>query len=190
MVKRKGRLLVCLFFILNVFTVGCLAGDNSYVQQLQQLAGEGDGESQFALALLYQHGEQGVKRDSERAFFWFLQAGQSGIPAACLYLGIKLENGSGVAGDPQAAGHWYCCAATRGWAMAQFFLAELYSKGKGRSQDKPRALAWYGLAEEQGYPAAKEAMAQLTDGMNDADMEKAASIRSEIQDFRAECPEL
>lgn len=178
-----------MFFILNIFPGGCLAGDDSYVPQLLQLAGQGDGESQFALALLYEHGEQGIKRDSERALFWFLQAGQSGIPAACLYLGIKLENGSGVASDPEAAGHWYCCAATRGWAMAQFFLAELYRKGKGRVQDKPRALAWYGLAEEQWYPGAKEAMAQLTDGMNDADLEEAASIRSEIQDLRMACPE-
>jgi len=190
MVNCMGRWLLCLFFILIVFTDGCLADDDSYVHQLQKLAGQGDGESQFALALLYEHGEQGVVRDSEKALFWFLQAGQSGIPAACLYLGIKLENGSGVAGDPVTAGHWYCCAASKGWAMAQFFLAELYSKGKGGVQDKPRALIWYGLAEEQGYPGAKEAMAQLTDGMNNADLEKAASIRSEIQDFRMACPEL
>ena len=190
MMNFIGRRLLFLALFMLVFADICLADDDSYVHQLQKLAGQGDGESQFALALLYEHGEQGVMRDSEKALFWFLQAGQSGIPAACLYLGIKLENGSGVAGDPGAAGHWYCCAASKGWAMAQFFLAELYGKGKGRVQDKPRALAWYGLAEEQGYPGAKEAMAQLTGGMSNADLEKGASIRSEIRDFRAECPEL
>lgn len=165
----------------------CLAGDDPYVQQLRELSAQGDGESQFALALLHEYGEQGVARDPEQALSWFLQAGKAGIPAACLYLGIKYENGSGVVRDPAASGRWYCCAAQKGWAMAQFFLAELYRKGKGVREDKFLALAWYGLAEEQGYPGAKEAMVQLTGEMDEADREKAASIRSGLRQSRVDC---
>ena len=62
--------------------------------------------------------------------------------------------------------------------MAQFFLAVLYKKGKGGMRDNCLALAWYGLAEEQGYPGAKEAMMQVMQEMNEADREKAASLRS------------
>ncbi|MEK6201110.1 MAG: sel1 repeat family protein [Desulfobulbaceae bacterium] len=175
---------------MSAFPDFCFAGTDSYVPQLQELAAQGDGESQFALAMLHEYGDQGVDRDPEKALSLFLQAGKSGIPAACLYLGIKYENGSNVVRDPAAAVHWYCCAAKEGWGMAQFFLAELYRKGKGVTLDNSLALAWYGLAEEQGYPGAKEAKTQLSGEMNDADKQRAASICSELQNSRGECPQL
>ncbi len=175
-----GKCLLWLMLVLSVFAGECLAGDDPYVLQLQKLASQGDNESRFALALLYEYGEQGVARDPEKAVALFLQAGKAGIPAACLYLGIKYENGSGVVRDPVVAGNWYGCAARKGWAMAQFFLAELYKKGKGVKQDNCLALAWYGLAEEQGYPGAKEAMTQLMQEMNEADREKAVSLRPRL----------
>jgi hypothetical protein len=173
-----GKFLLWLMLILSVLAEDCLAGDDPYVLQLQELAGQGDDESRFALALLYEYGEQGVARDPEKAVALFLQAGQAGMPAACLYLGIKYENGSGVVRDPAAAGHWYGCAARKGWAMAQFFLAELYRNGKGVRRDYSLALAWYGLAEEQGYPGAKEAVTQLGQEVSDAEQERAASLRA------------
>ncbi len=173
-----GKCLLWLILVLSVFAEDCLAGDDPYVLQLQEFASKGDDESRLALALLYEYGEQGVARDPEKAVALFLQAGEVGIPVACLYLGIKYENGSGVVRDPAVAGNWYGCAARKGWAMAQFFLAELYEKGKGVRQDNCLALAWYGLAEEQGYPGAKEAMTLLRQEMNKADQERAVSLRS------------
>lgn len=183
MTRRLWWVMVALIAL----TESCLAGDAPYVQQLQELAAQGDGEAQFALALLHEYGEQGVARDPEQALSWFLQAGKAEIPGACLYLGIKYENGSHVVKNPAAAAHWYCCAAKKGWAMAQFFLAELYRKGKGVRGDNSLALAWYGLAEEQGYPGAKEAMVQLTGEMRDQEREKAASIRSGLRQSRVDC---
>ncbi len=168
----------------------CLAGDDPYVQQLQDLAGQGDGESQFALALLYEYGEQGVAPDPEKAVACFLQAGEARIPAACLYLGIKYENGSGVVRNLTTAGSWYCCAAQKGWAMAQLFLAELYRKGKGVKKDNFLALAWYGLAEEQGYPGAKEAMALLTREMSEAERKKVDSLRVGLRNSKVDCSRL
>jgi TPR repeat protein len=173
-----GKFLLWSMLILSVLTKDCLAGDDPYVLQLQELAGQGDDESRFALALLYEYGDQGVVRDPEKAAALFLQAGQAGMPAACLYLGIKYENGSGVARDPVAAGNWYGCAARQEWAMAQFFLAELYEKGNGVRLDNCLALAWYSLAAEQGYPGANEAMVQLSQEMSEADRERTASLRS------------
>ncbi len=178
--------LLCLLLLLSPFTAVGLAANDLYVKQLLQLAEQGDGEAQFALALLYEYGEQGLDRDPEKALSWFLQAGKSGIPAACLYLGIKFENGSGAIRDPGAAAQWYCCAARKGWAMAQFLLAELYRRGKGVAADPSRALAWYGLAAEQVYPGAQEAMQQLAEKMN-ADREKAAAISPAIQESSLDC---
>ena len=86
-----GKCLLWLMLVLSVFAEDCLAGDDPYVLQLQQLAGQGDDESRFALALLYEYGEQGVARDPEKAVALFLQAGQAGIPAACLYLASNMK---------------------------------------------------------------------------------------------------
>lgn len=182
-----GRCLWLLILVLFICTNTCRADDEGYVRQIQELAGDGDSESQFALALLYEYGEQGVPRDPEKALSWFLQAGKYGVPAACLYLGIKYENGSGVERNLVAAGRWYCCAATQGWAMAQFFLAELYKKGRGVRQDNSSAFAWYGLAAEQDYPGAKEAIAQLTPTMSEADLNKGISLRSGLLDTKGDC---
>jgi len=187
MVNIIRQWLLCWLLLLSPFTAVGLADNDLYVKQLLQLADQGDGEAQLALALLYEYGEQGLARDPEKALSWFLQAGKSGIPAACLYLGIKFENGSGALRNPGAAAQWYCCAARKGWAMAQFLLAELYRQGKGVAADHCRALAWYGLAAEQGYPGAQEAVQQLTEKMNDADREKAAAISSAIEESALDC---
>ena len=178
------KCLLWLMLFASVFVGRSLAAEDPYVSQLQDLAVQGDNEARFALALLYEYGGQGVVRDPEKAVALFLQAGKVGIPAACLYLGIKYENGSGVVRDLAEAGNWYGCAARKGWAMAQFFLAELYRKGKGVRPDNCLALAWYGLAEEQGYPGAREAMTQLMQEMNEADRAKAASLRSSLLTYR------
>lgn len=180
-----GKLLLLILVLVAPVHV-CAAYESSYVQQLRGLAVQGDGESQFALALLYEHGDQGVTRDPEQAAALFLKAGKAGIAGACLYLGIKYENGSGVVKNQAEAARWYCCAATKNWAMAQFFLAGLYEKGKGVDKDKIKALAWYGLAEEQGYPGAREAMTRLTDEMSAAEREETVRLRSHHQ-FTENC---
>jgi hypothetical protein len=179
--RRLSRLPgLWLLLLLSVFVESCPADEEPYVNRIEKLAGQGDNEARFALALLYEYGEQGVARNPEKAVVLFLQAGKAGMPAACLYLGIKYENGCGVVRDPVAAANWYRCAAGKGWAMAQYFLAGLYKKGKGVRQDDCLALAWYGLAEEQGYPGAKESMALLMQEMSEVDREKAVSLRSGI----------
>jgi TPR repeat protein len=178
--------LLLLIMVLVAPVHACAAYETSYVQQLRGLAVQGDGESQFALALLYEHGEQGVIRDPEQAAALFLQAGKAGIAGACLYLGIKFEHGNGIIQNQAEAARWYCCAATKDWAMAQFLLAGLYEKGKGVDKDRIKALAWYGLAEEQGYPGAREAITRITDEMSTAEREGAAQLRTRPQ-FTENC---
>jgi len=169
-----------LILLLLSFAHVCAADESGYVQQLQKLAEQGNGESQFALALFYEHGEEGLPRDREKAFTLFLQAGKAGIPAACLYLGIKYENGSGVTRNLTETAHWYCCAATKNWGMAQFLLAGLYAKGRGVEKNKIKALAWYELANEQGYPAARESILQISAEMNAEQIKKAQQLRTEL----------
>lgn len=188
-------MVLALLSLLTVFACpgapcGVAGADPSFVNQLQALARQGDGEAQLALALLYEHGEQGLERNLEKALALFQQSAQAGLPAACLYLGLKYENGSGVAQDSQEAARWYCCAARKGWAMAQFFLAALYEKGKGVGKDRITALAWYGLAAEQGYPGAEEARKYLFNTMSEDGQKRAIDFRSRFHHIATDCTQL
>lgn len=163
-----------------------LAADDAYVVQLETLAAQGDGEANFALALLYEYGEQGVERNPRTAFAYLQKAGDARVTAACLYLGLKYENGGEAPRDLVAARRWYCRAARDGWAMAQFFLATLYEQGKGGGRDTIQALAWYELAARQGYPGAAEAAARLKQAMSPAEMKKAKELQQGL--VEADCP--
>lgn len=128
----------------------------SFLSEVKQFAEAGDGESQFALALLYEYGNEEVERDQKQSKIWFEKAGRANVAGACLYLGIKYENGNGVDQDYDKAARWYDCAARQDWPAAQFFLSRLYREGKGVVQNQIMALAWLGLAAEQGYPGSEE----------------------------------
>ncbi len=187
MVRMMIFLTVCSCFCAHY----CLAEENPpFVKQIQELAGQGDGEAQLALALMYEYGEQGLEQDQEKALTLFQQSAQAGLSAACLYLGIKYDNGSGVGQDAVAAARWYCCAARKGWAMAQFFLAALYEKGKGVGKDRITAFAWYGLAAEQGYPGAEEARNRLSAGLTKREIKKAVTISEKFQVDAVDCSRL
>lgn len=178
---------VCLAALLLAALHGtCPAEEENYVHQLEELIAKGDGEALFAMAMLYEYGEQGVERSPHKAFDLLQQAGKAQVTAACLYLGIKYENGGDTPRDLVAARRWYCRAAKEGWAMAQFFLAGLYEKGKGGEQDITQALAWYMLAAKQGYPGAEEAVIRLQRELTPLEVKKAIKLRDSL--LLVECP--
>ncbi len=146
------------FFYLIGVPFSCSAG---YLEDIQELALGGDPEAQLTLALLYEYGGEGVDRDTDMSFFWLEKAGMSCLPCACLYLGIKYENGSGVSRDLSKAVMFYRCAARQDWPAAQFFLGRLLAAGKGAKQDSLQALALFSLAAEHAYPGAEEAYSEL-----------------------------
>lgn len=130
-------LLYCSLGITILFPQKSDAGD-SYLSDVTKFAEAGDAESQFALALLYEYGGEGVVRNQEQAKIWFEKAGLAEIAGACLYLGIKFENGNGVKQDYQEAVYWYDCAVRQDWPAAHFFLPVCIEKGK----ECNRAMSW------------------------------------------------
>ncbi|MBU0961999.1 MAG: sel1 repeat family protein [Proteobacteria bacterium] len=149
------------FLLMALFPLQTLGAEDSYISEVRIFADAGDSESQFALALLYEYGGEGIMRDQEQSLIWFEKAGRADVAGACLYLGIKFENGSGVKQDYNKAARWYECAARQDWPAAQFFLARLYREGKGVQQSIIMALAWLGLAAEQAYPDSEEEYTKL-----------------------------
>lgn len=157
---------LCLLFL----CAAPLAAETSYEADIRKAAQAGDGESQYALALLHEYGGETVHRNPELAVHWLEKAGQKKVAGACLYLGLKYENGNGVKQDYARALCWYLCAAKQDWPMAQFFLAGFYEQGKGVDASPFTALAWLGLAREHGYPKAGDEFSRLQKetGSNDS----------------------
>ena len=134
------------------------------------MAGQGDAEAQYALALLYEYGSQTTGRDKQKSLHLLHQSAEQRVAGACLYLGLKYEHGNGLALDNEKAICYYLCAAQQNWPMAQFFLADFYAKGKGVEKSVLNALAWLGLAREYGYPKANAVFLELQkqSGANDS----------------------
>jgi len=149
-----------------------LASDISYEEDVIAAAKSGDPQSQFALALLYEHGAAIVDRDPSKAIEWFEKAGRKKVEGACLYLGLKYEYGNRVKKDLKKAACWYECAARKDWPAAQFFLASMYEKGKGVRRSSFDALVWFGLAAEYGYPGAQAEFDRITSDTSFKDMDR------------------
>ena len=112
----------------------------------------------------------GVKRDTNGAQTWLLQANDGGVPEAALALG-DLSARTPASRDKDAnariverAVSWYEVAARAGVPSAQFKLANAYFAGAGIARDPAQALAWYGRAAQQGLPEAENAFGVMLMG--------------------------
>lgn len=113
------------------------------------------------LANIFDHGQEGITVDHQRAARYCLQAAEHGSTQAQRQMGNRYLDGSGVSPDAAAAAKWYLAAASSGDAKAQSSLAELYATGKGVSKDVAVARYWYGRAAEQEALEGELGMAAL-----------------------------
>ena len=75
--------------------------------ELEKLAQDGDTEAQYQLAIRYETGAYGQKKDSASALAWFKKAAERGHVLAMRSLAQIYAKGiEGVAADPQAAQFW------------------------------------------------------------------------------------
>ena len=88
----------------------------------RQAAELGYAEAQCSLGALYMNG-QGVDKDQEAAFQWFLKAARQGHSGAQCNLGLMYQFGQGVKRDLKEAADWYRKAADRGHSKAENGLA-------------------------------------------------------------------
>ena len=120
-------------------------------------AGEGDPQSQFALATVYADGDTvaGMAPDYAQALTWYRKAADQGHAAAQFNLGIFYASGRGVPRDLAEAARWWQPAASQGHVEAQFNLGLLCAQGSGVDLDLREAAKWWDLAAKQGYAAAQ-----------------------------------
>ena len=124
------------------------------------LAGQGVGEAQFYLGLMYDSG-LGVKKDLVQAFEYYHAAATGGHPGAQHNLAVAYASGEGVEVNPVQALRWWRSAARQGNADAQYNLGIVYAVGKlGVARDLGLAKKWWRKAAISG-----DAMAQYNLGI-------------------------
>lgn len=124
------------------------------LRSLKILAENGDARAQFALAFMYDKGED-VTQDYAAAAKWYRGAARQGIAFAQYRLGQLYERGQGVSQDHQQAVGWYRKAAEQGFARAQYKLGDSYAHGLGVHQDHKESANWFRRAAERGYADAQ-----------------------------------
>ncbi len=113
--------------------------------------------------------ELGVKTESDafdeisnvKAFGFYKQAAENGLPAAMFRLARMYDRGKGAPRDLEEAANWYKKAAEGGHVGAMASLGTLYEFGQGVEKNLVLALLNYRLAAEAGDRNAMTSLAYL-----------------------------
>ena len=97
---------------------------------------------------------RGVKKDSKKAYKYFLDAAKYKDEYAETYLGLFYDKGIAVNKNYEIAYQWYYKAAIKGNAFAQYSLGVLYSEGNGVIKDYNKAFIWFQKSAENDYVGA------------------------------------
>lgn len=128
----------------------------NHIDELRAKATRGDAQAQCELGVMYRDGN-GVKRNYDTAFWWFLKASERGSVEAQYQAGEMYWAGQGTMQDYGEALKHYRKAAEQGSVNAQRKLGEMYTRGVGVEYDANEARKWYRKAAEQGNEYAQEA---------------------------------
>lgn len=98
---------VKLLNLLESFGLHVEEGFYQRLPELDKLAQDGDAEAQYQLAVRYESGGYGMKKNAEKALYWFKQAANNGHLLAMKSLAHIYRDGlDGVAADQKVAGFW------------------------------------------------------------------------------------
>ncbi|MDR5728543.1 MAG: tetratricopeptide repeat protein [Terriglobia bacterium] len=112
-------------------------------EKTRYYAGFADAEQQ--LGVLYLNGE-GVQKDSNKAFYWFMKGARDGNRDSEDSLGYAYLSGEGTAQDKAQAFKWFLASANHGNANAQYMTGRAYYLGEGTARDDLLALSWLGMS--------------------------------------------
>jgi len=125
-------------------------GDVAALAHLRSAAEDGDAESQYHLALLYEDGK-GVIRDDAQCALWIRKAADQDHQGAQVRLIWLYEKGKCVPRDLALAAGWARRVAENGESAGQAALATDYYYGRGVQQDYVQAVKWYTVLKAGGH---------------------------------------
>ncbi len=132
------------------------------IEELKQLAQQGNIEAQFRLGLLHASSTQYTPLDYTQAAHWIERAAQQQHVGAQSTLGWLYANGFGVPQDDAEAGRWYLRAAEQGSAKDQYMVATMYRWGRyGVEKDLQKMLDGYQASAQQHFANAQYALGKL-----------------------------
>ncbi|MCB9974661.1 MAG: sel1 repeat family protein [Rhodospirillales bacterium] len=114
-----------------------------------------DPKELFSLAMVFETGKNGQKRDMIEAARLYRLAAQQGYAPAQYKVATFYEEGEGVYRNYDEAARWYGKAADQDYTIAQTALAFMYFEGVKIDQDYPAAAALAELAASRNDPDAQ-----------------------------------
>ena len=106
-------LLIAVLFLAGCTSVFGQDYSKKSVKELFSLAEQSDAEAQYNLGVRYENG-RGVRKNQQKAFWWWRVAAEHGHPQAQYNLGQMYRRGQGVPQDYILAHKWYNLAAAQG----------------------------------------------------------------------------
>lgn len=120
------------------------------IRKVEEQAYAGVGEAQHDMGALYIADQGPLKKNLDRAIFWFREAADNGIPNAKYNMGVLYHQGIGVKPDLDKALDLYAQAASLGHPEAQYNLGIAYIGGIGYPYDPAKAAVNFESAAKSG----------------------------------------
>lgn len=105
--------------------------DDEDFQITEYQAQKGNAAAMYRIGLFYYYGLRGVRRDHNKALYWFSKAVEKGEPKAMELLGEIYARGAGVERNYTKALEWLALASKQQHYSAYNGLGYLYVKGYG-----------------------------------------------------------
>ena len=125
----------------------------SGAKQFKKACDTGNMKACYKLAIMYDDGRGGVKKDDTKAAGLYKKTCDAGNMKACYNLGMMYQHGEGVKKSYKKAAGLYTTACNRGQVHGCLGLGMLYVKGRGVRQDYNRASELFKAACDKGSDA-------------------------------------
>ena len=130
------------------------------VEELEQLAEQGDTHAQYLIGQLYRDGPLLIP-DSQKAKDWLAQAAEHGLLEAQYALGKLFLSDDTEVRDPEEGIRWLKQAAENGCHFAAYRLGKEYLEGNAVNKDTTRAAEWFTKSAEAGNQYAQYLLGKL-----------------------------
>ncbi|KAH0459806.1 hypothetical protein IEQ34_010469 [Dendrobium chrysotoxum] len=127
--------------------------DDEDFQITEYQAQKGNAAAMYRIGLFYYYGLRGVRRDHNKALYWFSKAVEKGEPRAMELLGEIYARGAGVERNYSKALEWLTLASKQQHYSAYNGLGYLYVKGYGvDKKNLTKAREYFEKAAENKEP--------------------------------------
>jgi len=127
----------------------------------REAAERGLRDAWLPLAVMYEEGGRGARKDEVEAVVWYRRAAEEGnSPRAQGKLGDMYARGRGVRKDDAEAMRWFLKGAEGGDSWAQYQAGMSYLRGRGVARADSLGWSWISKAAEQGVEDARKELAR------------------------------